>query len=135
VVDNPKILRFIQRKQNFDKALGLLLKQSERPGMDDENIAATLHFFEVCFELAWKMLKDYLETQGTVVRSPRETIKTAFAIDCIDDGRLWLEMLDARNNIAHSYDESVAKAIFAEIKKKYVHALKKMGEMKWRNLD
>jgi len=128
-MDNTKFLRFNQRKQNFDRALGLLAKQSAKHNFDDENIAATLHFFEMTFELAWKLLKDFLEVQGVIVKSPRDAIKTAFAMDYIDDGHLWLEMLDARNMITHTYDENTAKTLFIAIKDKFLPALMKLGEL------
>ena len=42
------------------------------------------------FELAWKVLKDYLESEGYMVKSHRETIKQAFQIGLIDNGHVWI---------------------------------------------
>ncbi|WP_235371769.1 nucleotidyltransferase substrate binding protein, partial [Caldibacillus thermoamylovorans] len=39
------------------------------------------NFFEITFELALKVLKDYLEAQGYIVKSPRETIKQAYQME------------------------------------------------------
>ncbi|MDC3413872.1 nucleotidyltransferase substrate binding protein [Aquibacillus sp. 3ASR75-286] len=47
-----------------------------------------MQFFETTFELAWKVLKDYLEVEGFVANSPRESIKQAFQVEIIEDGHL-----------------------------------------------
>jgi nucleotidyltransferase substrate binding protein (TIGR01987 family) len=61
----------------------------------------------VAFELAWKVMKDYLEEEGYIVKSPREAIKQAFQIGLIDQGELWLDALQKRNLAAHTYDDSI----------------------------
>ena len=106
-------MRFDQRKEVYVKSLNMLINQSKKDELTDENIAATLHFFEMVFELSWKLLKDFLEYQGFVVKSPRDAIKTAFRMDYLEEGDLWLEMLEARNNIAHTYEENVARLLFS----------------------
>ncbi|KIO63427.1 hypothetical protein B4064_3258 [Caldibacillus thermoamylovorans] len=63
------------------------------------------NFFEITFELALKVLKDYLEAQGYIVKSPRETIKQAYQMEVIDDGHVWIEALSSRNLTTHTYDE------------------------------
>lgn len=75
--DNPDI-RWKQRFVHFRKAF-LLLEQTmtiEHPS--DAERAGLIHFFEMSFELAWKVLKDYLEEKGFTVASPRDAIKQAF---------------------------------------------------------
>jgi nucleotidyltransferase substrate binding protein (TIGR01987 family) len=49
-----------------------------------------IQFFEVTFELSWKLLKDYCEFLGFTVNSPREAIKRALSIDMISNGEIWL---------------------------------------------
>ena len=66
-----------------------------------------IQFFEVAFELSWKLMKDYLLAEGYDVKSPRESIKTAFDYGLIADGTKWLEALEKRNLAAHTYDESI----------------------------
>jgi len=127
---NLKQVRFEQRKDNFDRSLQLLEKQAQRPDPADENIGATLHFYEMTFELAWKLLKDLLDSEGIIVRSPRETLKTAFALGYISDDALWLEMLDARNAISHAYDRSAAESLFQQIRERYLPALTTLRDLK-----
>jgi len=127
---NLKQARFQQRKDNFIRSLQLLEKQALRSDTADENIGATLHFYEMTFELSWKMLKDLLDAEGVLVRSPRETLKTAFGLGYIGDGSLWLEMLDARNAISHAYDRSAAEALFQQVREKFLPVLRTLRELK-----
>ena len=108
--------QFNMRRADFLKSLNFLIKQSEKDSIDDENIAATLHFYEMTFELSWKLIKDYLEIQGFLVKSPREAINKAFQMGYINDDVLWLEMLDVRNNIILTYEERTARILFSKIK-------------------
>lgn len=39
---------------------------------------ALVQAYEVCFELAWKVLKDYLNVQGVNVTLPKAVIKKLF---------------------------------------------------------
>lgn len=45
---------------------------------------------EYTFELAWKTLKDYLEMEGFLLRSPRETIRQGFQSGYIANATLFL---------------------------------------------
>ena len=61
--------------------------------------------FEYCFELAWKSVKDYLEESGIVfaIVAPRQVLKEAFAAKVLSDGQVWIDMLDHRNLLSHTY--------------------------------
>ena len=124
-----KAVRFHQRKENYRKSLRLLVNQSKKDEISDENIGATLHFFEMTFELSWKVMKDCLEVNGIIAKSPREAIKMSFQQEYIADGALWLEMLDARNSIDHAYEEAVARKLFVLIREKYLTELIKIGDL------
>jgi nucleotidyltransferase substrate binding protein (TIGR01987 family) len=69
--------------------------------------------------LAWKTLKDYLEAQGVACAFPREVIKQSFHYEIIKDGEIWLEMLNKRNLLAHTYDEHLALEAYRLISKDY----------------
>jgi len=69
--------------------------------------------FEFSVELAWKTLKDYLESQGILALFPREVLKIAFQHGMLDQGTIWLEMLEQRNLLAHTFNEtSVSRALY-----------------------
>lgn len=71
--------------------------------------------FEYTFELAWKTLKDYLESQNVDVRFPREVIKSGFQYELIEDGEIWLEMLEMRILMTHTYDEEIFNTSITKI--------------------
>ncbi len=80
------------------------------------------------FELAYKVLKDYLESEGYMVKSPRETVKQAFQMNLIDNGHVWIDALSNRNLTTHTYDEELANKITNEILNAYLPQLEKMYE-------
>ena len=85
--------------------------------------------FEVAFELAWKTLRDYLEHLGhNVSPSPRPVIKEAFAAKVLIDGQVFIDMLEARNTMAHIYDEETFGKIFVDIKEQFEPALQSLCE-------
>ena len=89
-MENLKEIRWKQRFENFDKSYKLLKKYSNQEIKTELERAGIIQFFEMTFELAWKVLKDYLESEGYMVKSPRETVKQAFQIGLIDNGHVWI---------------------------------------------
>ena len=71
---------------------------------------ALVQVFEFTYELGWKTVKDYLSFSGIKnVNSPREVIKHGFQNQIIEDGQLWINMMEDQNLIAHTYSEENAK--------------------------
>ena len=82
--------------------------------------------FEFTFELAWKTLKDYLTFMEVEVKFPREVLKSAFKYELIDDGDIWMDMLQKRNLMAHTYDETNAQTAIQLITGSYFAQLDKV---------
>jgi nucleotidyltransferase substrate binding protein (TIGR01987 family) len=84
--------------------------------------------FEYCFELAWKTVKDYMETSGVVfdVVMPRQVIKEAFAAKVLNDGATWIAMLDHRNLLSHTYNPVVFEQAVAAIHQRYLPQLEQL---------
>lgn len=99
-------IRFIQRFSNFKKAVNQLEAFIEKENISKFEALGLLHCFEYTFELAWKTMKDYLENEGFEVNSPREAIQTAFQIELITDGHVWIDVLNKRDLIANTYDQN-----------------------------
>ena len=127
-MDNLKDIRWKQRFENFDKSYKLLNKYAKQPITTELERAGIIQFFEMTFELAWKVLKDYLEAQEDLVKSPRETVKQAFQIGLIDNGHVWMDALSNRNLTTHTYDEELANKMTNEIITMYLPELDKMYE-------
>jgi nucleotidyltransferase substrate binding protein (TIGR01987 family) len=121
-----KSIRWKQRFQNFEKAFLLLEKNISIESPTEIERAGIIQFFEMAFELAWKLMKDYLESQGFIIKSPREAIKLAFQTDLVEDGQVWLDALEDRNLTVHTYDEETALEVINKIKEAYYPALQQL---------
>jgi len=109
-MSNADEIRWKQRLDNFGKALAQLETACRRDTLSDLERAGLVQVFEFSFELAWKSLKDLLYYEGYNTKSPRATIRTAFEQEYIseDDCELFLQALEKRNILSHTYQEEVA---------------------------
>lgn len=93
--------------------------------------------YEICFEQAWKMMKEILEAHGYeegATGSPKIILKTAYRAGMIENEELWLQALQERNNVTHSYNENIALGIVKKAKQDFYDmfcALKKEVEEDW----
>lgn len=101
------LTRCRQRYSNYDKSLNHLKLTVEKDSLSDIEKAGLIQFFEVSFELSWKVMKDFLTAEGYDVKSPRESIKKAFEYGLVSDGTLWLKALEKRNLASHTYDDQI----------------------------
>jgi nucleotidyltransferase substrate binding protein (TIGR01987 family) len=126
-MDNKKQIRWVQRLNNFQKAFNLLHQTVEKfSQLSDLEKEGMVQRFEYTFELAWKTLKDYQESKGYLEKYPRDVIKRAFETEAIDDGEIWLDMLENRNLMSHTYDEQVFEKVTSKIVKEYHAQLRKL---------
>ena len=89
---------------------------------DNVILTGLVGLFEVCFEQSWKMMKELLNEHGIeegATSSPKIILKTAYASGILSDEKLWLAALQARNNVAHSYNKSVALDIVRQTKSSF----------------
>lgn len=109
-------IRWKQRFTNFDKALGQLQKFIAKENLNELEEQGLIQCFEYTYELAWNLLKDYLEFMGFQdVNGSRTAIMKAFNIGIIEDGEGWMEMFKDRNKSSHTYNEATVKEIVAHI--------------------
>jgi nucleotidyltransferase substrate binding protein (TIGR01987 family) len=120
--------RWIQRFSNFERAFLLLQSALKIAHPSIVERAGLIQFFEMSFELSWKLLKDYEETEGFIVKTPREAIKQAFQSGLISNGHEWIDALQDRNLTAHTYNENTAIAVEAKIRDKYFQLLLEIYE-------
>ncbi|NSW92789.1 MAG: nucleotidyltransferase substrate binding protein [Firmicutes bacterium] len=112
-------IRWKQRFSNFKKVAMQLTEFIEKEELNKFEVQGLIKCFEYTFELAWKTMKDYLEQEGFDVKSPRSTIQTAFQTQLITNGHAWIDALEKRNLMAHTYDEAKAREVEELIRKKY----------------
>ncbi len=117
-------IRSQQRFTNFKRALALY-EEALKPKMSKLEEEGLIQRFEYTFELAWKCLQDLLYERGYPdIRGPRPVIEQAFQDGIISEGPLWLQMLKARNETTHLYDEAVFKSISEKVKGHFLSILK-----------
>jgi nucleotidyltransferase substrate binding protein (TIGR01987 family) len=96
--------------------------------MSDLEKEGVVQRFEYTFELAWKTVKDYLVYSGIVFDqiTPRRIIKEAFAARIIEDGQTWIDMLEQRNMMSHTYDKETFDNVIHNITQRYFTALQQV---------
>lgn len=116
-------IRWKQRFSNFKKASLQLQEFVNKEELNKFELQGLIQCFEYTFELAWKTMKDYLELEGFEVKTPRETIKTAFQSKLIEDGHGWIDALEKRNLMSHTYDENRALEAESLIRNNYYNLI------------
>ena len=123
-------IRWRQRFQNFQNALKRL---SEAEKIIAAVIGGSVHNselqllkegllqrFEFTQELAWKVMKDYMEYQGIEgITGSRDTFRNALKLGIISDER-WLNSITDRNITSHAYDETEAGIIYDNVMDVYL---------------
>ena len=117
--------RWTYRFDNFKRAYNLLqeaiILSKTRPltPLEQEGV---IQRFEYTWELAWKTLKDYLEHQGIVLDTitPASTIRAGYAAKIIHSGDIWMQALDTRNKMSHTYNLKQFEAAIAKIEHDYM---------------
>ena len=129
-------IRWKQRFQNYQKALVTIKNAVELAGtreLSNLERQGLIQGFEFTFELAWNVMKDYLEEQGiTGIIGSKNAIRHAFHKGIIEDGQVWMDMVESRNISSHTYDEETAEKLFNKITNDYYNPfaeLKKKMEM------
>lgn len=130
-------IRWIQRLDNYGRALQTLRSAAElaaqRPLSELEQ-QGLIQGFEFTHELAWNLLKDFLEAQGIAgLIGSRDAIRTAFKNGLLEDGETWMEMIKARNLSSHTYQLSLAQRIATDILTRFYPAFVAL-EQKMRSL-
>ena len=98
-------IRWKQRFDNYNRALKQLTHavalSEERPLTDLEK-QGVIQEFEFVHELAWNVLKDFLEYEGIIT-----------------DGDVWMDMIDKRNLTSHTYNAELAQSMVSTIISSY----------------
>ncbi len=124
-----KDIRWIQRFQNYQKALLQLQKFIDQKSLNELEEQGLIKAFEYSYELAWKTLQDLIAYRGFQdIYGPRPVIQKANNIGLIKDGEGWLKMIQSRNLTSHTYNEETADEISAEIINSYYSLFIKLKE-------
>jgi len=76
--------------------------------------------FEYTHELAWNVLKDFLEEQGLRdLYGSKDSSREAFKRGLIENGGIWMDMIKSRNLTSHTYNRDIAQKIVQAILENY----------------
>ncbi len=125
MTDN-KDIRWKQRFQNYEKAMKLLHNGVNKTELTDLEKAGVIQVYEFTFELAWKTLRDYLTEKQVLVKFPRDVIKESFRYGIIENGEIWMDMLEKRNLMSHTYNESASEMAISLILQSYYKELNRL---------
>ena len=120
-------IRWKQRFRNFSRAFSLLrealeLQPSQLNQLEKEGI---IQRFEYTFELAWKVLKDVMESDGIALDqiSPKAVVRQAYSAKYLDNPEVWLNMIGDRNLMSHTYDFAKFEAVINTLRESYLPEL------------
>lgn len=120
---NQQDIRWQQRFANYKKALLQLQSAVELSGqraLSGLEKQGVIQAFEFTHELAWNMLKDYLQDQGNQnVKGSKDATREAFKVALIANGEQWMAMIQSRNISSHTYNENTAEELVNVIVKQY----------------
>ncbi|MEO5334438.1 MAG: nucleotidyltransferase substrate binding protein [Magnetococcus sp. YQC-5] len=125
-------IRWKQRFNNYLKAFQTLVKAVElarRRELSELEQQGVIQGFEFTHELAWNVLKDYLEDKGIMgLIGSKDATRMAFKNGLIEQGEEWMAMIRARNQTSHTYNLDVAKAVVQAILHDFYPAFVAMTE-------
>ncbi|HLD38203.1 MAG: hypothetical protein A3G45_00190 [Candidatus Staskawiczbacteria bacterium RIFCSPLOWO2_12_FULL_37_15] len=82
----------------------------------DERRDSAIKRFELCFDVAWKLIKEYLEeNKGIICASPNECFREAYRQKIIDYSEFWLQITKERNAAVHTYKEKLAESLYQKL--------------------
>jgi len=126
-------IRWVQRYKHFVQAFGQLEKAVElsrqRPLSELEE-QGTIQAFEYTHELAWNVLKDFLEDKQGLhnLYGSKDSTREAFKRGLIENGEVWMDMINSRNLSSHTYNSDVARGVVQAIVNDYYAEFRRLLE-------
>jgi len=127
----PEDIRWKQRFDNFGRAFQSLrravelARQRELSELEKQGL---VQGFEFTHELAWNVLKDYLEEQGvTGIIGSKNAVREAFRNGLVEDGEAWMAMITSRNLSSHTYNQEVADEIVDNVLTRFYPAFERLA--------
>ena len=123
-------IRWLRRFQNYQKAFTQLTQAvdlSRQRALSKLEQQGLIHEFEYTHELAWNTLKDFLEARGAAeIFGSRDTTRAAFTAGLIDQGEVWMQMIQSRNQSTHTYNEEMMTQIVTAVIQTYMAEFTKL---------
>lgn len=125
-------IRWKQRFDNYLRAYRTLVEATElaeERELSKLEQQGLIQSFEFTHELAWNVLKDYLEYQGiTGIIGSKDATREAFKNGLISNGEAWMDMIKARNQTSHTYNPAIAEEIVEDILERFYFSFESMAK-------
>ncbi len=80
----------------------------------DQDKAGAVQAFEFSYELSWKIMKHFLESEGyDEITFPNDAFRKAVLMKLTDDPDVWFEFRRKRNLSSHIYDEEELESVLS----------------------
>ncbi|MCC5907909.1 MAG: nucleotidyltransferase substrate binding protein [Balneolaceae bacterium] len=122
-----KEFRWKQRSENYEKAFLRLKEAIEMDDLNELERNGLIQRFEFKIDLAWKVMKDFLEYKGFDFKpSPKDTFRLAQQSEFIDYAQELIDGLDMRNELSHDYSGDKFESCEKQLRKETFPALQKL---------
>ncbi len=122
-------IRWKQRFQNFERAFVKLEEATDQIELNELERNGLIQRFEFTIDLAWKVMKDYLEDKGFVFKpTPKDTFRQAQEAGLIDYAQPLIDGLVMRNELSHDYNGNKFERSEGEFRKTVFPALNRLRE-------
>jgi len=130
-------IRWKQRFLNFEKAFNRLQEALSKNELSELELNGLIQRFEFTIELCWNTLKDYMQEEGFDFKpTPKETIRTAFKANLVEDAQVLIDAISLRNELSHNYDDELLKQSEKFIREKAAPTIQKIyGWLKIRFIE
>ena len=123
-------IRWKQRFDNYLRAFETLRRAvdlSRQRDLSELEQQGLIQGFEFTHELAWNVLKDYLEETGiSGIIGSKGATREAFKNGLIPDGESWMEMIKSRNLSSRTYNHDIAVEVITNILLRFYPAFDQM---------
>ena len=91
-------------------------------------ILGLIKAFDLCYELSWRALRELLRNTDPTMRGSRDAFRVALHHGLLENGEVWMKMVESRSRTMYVYDESVARDLTRAIASDYLPLLKDLVE-------
>ncbi|MEI8096329.1 MAG: nucleotidyltransferase substrate binding protein [Spirochaetales bacterium] len=120
-------IRWKQRLANYKRAcanLAAAVKLARQRPLSELEVQGLIQSFEFTHELAWNVMKDWFDDQGTVgLTGSKDATREAFSKGLITDGQTWMDMVKSRNLSSHTDNSETAEDLRQSILSRYAPLL------------
>lgn len=122
-------IRWKQRFENYAKAFQRLKEAVEQEELNELERNGLIQRFEFTLDLAWKVMKDYLQEKGfTFKPTPKDTLRLAQQSKFIDYAQELIDGIDIRNELSHDYSGEKFARLERVLREETFPALKNLYE-------